>query len=94
MALVADEFTGNGFDDPVYFGHIKNKKPFLPIVAKTYPTAYFKKGDPFIEEIERTGIGIGMEGDIAAQVVGVTGFQVDFGEAQEGEGDGHFLFRI
>lgn len=58
VALVADEFTGNGFDDSAYFARINNKKPYLLIEARTFPTSYFKKGDPFIEEIERTGIVI------------------------------------
>ena len=58
VALVADEFTGNGFDDSAYFARINNKKPYLLIDAKTFPADYFKKGDPFIEEIERTGVEI------------------------------------
>ncbi len=58
VALVADEFTGHGFDDTAYFARINNKKPYLLIEAKTFPTAYFKNGDPFIDEIKRTGIAI------------------------------------
>ena len=58
VALVADEFTGIGFNDVGYFARINNKKPFILIETKTYPTSYFKKGDPFIDEIKRTGIEI------------------------------------
>lgn len=58
VALVADEFTGIGFDDAAYFARINNKKPYILIEAKTFPTAYFKKGDPFIDEIKKTGIEI------------------------------------
>lgn len=61
IALVADEFTGNGFDDANYFVRINNKKPYILIEAKTYPTGYFKKGDPFIDEIKRTGIEIKLD---------------------------------
>jgi hypothetical protein len=39
-----------------YFARINNKKPFVLIEAKTFPTVYFKKGDPFIEEIMKTGV--------------------------------------
>jgi predicted nucleotidyltransferase len=58
VALVADEFTGNGFNDADYFARINNKKPYVIIEAQTYPTSYFKKGDPLIDEILRTGIEI------------------------------------
>lgn len=58
VVLVADEFTGTGFDDAAYFARINNKKPYIRIEAKTFPTPYFKKGDPFIDEIKKTGIEI------------------------------------
>ena len=58
VALVADEFTGIGFDDSSFFARINNKKPYILIEVKTYPTDYFKKGDPFIDEIKKTGIEI------------------------------------
>ena len=58
VALVADEFTGIGFDDAKFFSSVNIKKPYILIEAKTYPTGYFKKGDPFIDEIKRTGIEI------------------------------------
>ncbi|HLG35770.1 MAG TPA: nucleotidyltransferase domain-containing protein [Bacteroidia bacterium] len=58
IALVADEFTGIGFNDADYFVSINNKKQFIIIEARTFPTSYFRKGDPFIDEIKRTGIEI------------------------------------
>lgn len=58
VALVADEFTGTGFNDTAYFARINNKKPYIRIEAKTFPTEYFKKGDPFIDEVKKTGIEI------------------------------------
>lgn len=58
IAIVADEFTGIGFNDADYFARINNKKQYILIEAKTYSTSGFKKGDPFIEEIKRTGIEI------------------------------------
>jgi uncharacterized protein len=58
VALVADEFCGVGFMDIDFFARISIKKPYILIESKTYPTSYFKKGDPFIDEIKRTGIEI------------------------------------
>jgi len=58
VALVADEFTGNGFEDTKYFARINNKKPYIIIEAKTYPSSYYLESDPFIDEIKRTGIEI------------------------------------
>ena len=58
LALVADDFTGFGFDDKQGFAKINCRKPFSIIHAKTFPTSYFETGDPFIDEIKRTGIVI------------------------------------
>jgi len=58
VALVADEFTGVGFIDKKLFPYIGIKKPYIRIETNTYPTEYFQKGDPFIEEIKKTGIVI------------------------------------
>jgi hypothetical protein len=58
VALVADEFIGIGFEDAKYTAAINIKKPYISIEIKTYPTDYFKKGDPFINEIKKTGIEI------------------------------------
>jgi predicted nucleotidyltransferase len=58
VALVADEFTGLPQDHYLfpYMGGIN--KTYTRIEALTYPTDYFKKGDPLIEEITKTGIKI------------------------------------
>jgi hypothetical protein len=58
VALVADEFTGLGFIDKKKFPYIGIKQPYLRIESKTYPTDYFRSGDPFIEEIKKEGIVI------------------------------------
>ena len=57
VALVADEFEGLPTDHK-YFSYIGIKKPYVRIESNTYPTKYFKKGDPFIDEIKKTGIEI------------------------------------
>ena len=56
VALVADEFTGLPEDYYLfpYMGGIR--KPYTLIESKTYPTDYFNEGDPFINEIKKTGI--------------------------------------
>jgi len=58
VALVADEFSGFTFDDKKLFPYVGIKKPYIRIEAKTYPTEYFKEGDPFIDIIKKEGIVI------------------------------------
>jgi predicted nucleotidyltransferase len=58
VALVADEFIGFSFEDKKLFPYVGIKKPYIRIESKTYPTKYFLEGDPFIEEISKTGIKI------------------------------------
>jgi uncharacterized protein len=58
VALVSTIFSGFGFEDRKYFSNINNKKSFIDIETKTYPSNYFLKGDPFIVEINKTGIEI------------------------------------
>ena len=58
LALAADDFSGVGFEDVKKFGRIIIKTAYKKIEPITYPTSYFKKGDPFIDEIKRTGIRI------------------------------------
>ena len=57
VALVADEFTGLP-DDHDLLPYIGIRKPYIRIETKTYPTDYFHKGDPFIDEIKKEGIVI------------------------------------
>src|SRR5580698_935497 len=61
VALVADEFEGFVFNDLDLFIHTKIKKPYSKIQVQTFPTSHFKKGDPFIDEIKRTGIEIKLD---------------------------------
>lgn len=57
LALVADEFTGVGYFDLRHFADVKiSDKKFTPIETHTFQTQYFEQGDPFIEEIKRSGI--------------------------------------
>lgn len=58
IALVADEFAGFVFNDLNFFIKTIIKKPYLRIQVQTFSTNYFKKGDPFIDEIKRTGVEI------------------------------------
>lgn len=58
VALVSTIFTGFGFEDRKYFSAINNKNSFIDIETKTYPSTYFLTGDPFIAEINKTGIEI------------------------------------
>lgn len=56
LALIADEFTGVGFVDVSMFtGVLKNYSRIQP---KTFSTEYFHKGDPFVDEIIKSGIEI------------------------------------
>jgi predicted nucleotidyltransferase len=61
VALVADEFNNFGFEDMNYFVNVLIKEPYYIIQTQTYSTSYFKKGDPFIDEIKRTGIEIKLD---------------------------------
>jgi uncharacterized protein len=56
VALVSSIFNGFGYEDRKYFSKINIKKQFVDIETKTFPSAYFAKGDPFIAEILQTGI--------------------------------------
>ena len=56
LALVSDSFTGFGFNDKSSFAKINSQKPYSIIQTKTYPTNYFDQGDPFIDQIKKTGI--------------------------------------
>lgn len=56
LALVSDSFTGFGFEDKRSFAKINCQKAFSIIHTKTFPTIYFEKGDPFIDQIKNRGI--------------------------------------
>jgi len=56
VAIVADEFTGVGFEDLKWF--VKILKKYYLIQPKTYNTKYFSESDPFIVEINKYAIKI------------------------------------
>jgi len=56
VALVADEFSGVPSEDVKLF--LKALRKHYLIQVQTFNTKYFSKGDPFIEEIIKTGIEI------------------------------------
>ena len=56
VLLVSDQFGLSKWENAKLIAPI-NKK-FTEIEAHTYPTKYFLKGDPFINEIKKTGIEI------------------------------------
>jgi predicted nucleotidyltransferase len=58
VALVADEFEGLPTD--IYlFANTAIKKTYIRIEPNTFPTDYFREGDPFIdEEIRKDGVVI------------------------------------
>jgi predicted nucleotidyltransferase len=60
VAIIADEFTGNGFDDVMLISRLLSKHPKLnSIQPRTYNTKDFTPDkDPFVNEILKTGIEI------------------------------------
>ena len=56
VLLVSDQFGLSKWENAKLIARV-NKK-FSSIEAHTYPTKYFLKGDPFINEIKKTGIEI------------------------------------
>lgn len=58
VAIVADEFIGFSFEDRKYTAKTNIKLKYNLIETRTIPTSHFEQGDPFIEEIIKTGIEI------------------------------------
>jgi len=60
VAMVADEFKGNGYEDVLLFSRHLSKFPKLnSIQPRTYNTKDFTPAkDPFVDEILKTGIEI------------------------------------
>jgi len=56
VLFVSDQFTDNTFENWRTLSPITAK--FYDIEPHPYPTDYFEKSDPFIEEIKKTGIEI------------------------------------
>lgn len=65
VALVADEFTGFGFQDVGLIGDAIIQKQFVDIEPHTFSLEQFADWNPFVQEIKRTGIVIG-EWELAA----------------------------
>ena len=59
LALVSEDFVDMGWDDYNKIATVNIK--FVDIEPHIFSTTYFKKGDPFIEEILRTGTEIVQE---------------------------------
>ncbi len=60
VAIIADEFTGIGFDDVMLISRLLSRHPKLnSIQPRTYNTNDFTPDkDPFVDEILKTGIEI------------------------------------
>lgn len=59
LAIVSDQFTTNFItNNRLLSPIIVSNREFYAIETHTFPTAYFEQGDPFIEEIKKTGIEI------------------------------------
>jgi len=56
LLLVSDQFSYNKLENAKLLARIN--KQFSDIEAHTYPTEYFLKGDPFINQVMQTGIVI------------------------------------
>lgn len=56
ICLVADDFIGLAFIDMDKFIKIITKKEYSLIQIKTYSTTEYLEGNPFIDEINKTGI--------------------------------------
>lgn len=59
VALVADEFSGFGFQDVGLIGDVLLEKQFINIEPHTFSPAQFTDWNPFVQEIKRTGIVVG-----------------------------------
>ncbi len=59
VALVADEFSGFGFQDVGLIGEVLSEKQFIDIEPHTFSPEQFTDWNPFVQEIKRTGIVVG-----------------------------------
>ena len=57
LALIADTFGNGPLDIRRFGGLIRGEYAYIE--PHTFQTAYFENGDPFTEEIKRTGIVVG-----------------------------------
>lgn len=56
VAIISDDFSNYPIADLKKI--VKAVVRYAPVEPHTYSTKYFEKGDPFVEEIKRTGIEI------------------------------------
>jgi predicted nucleotidyltransferase len=59
LALVSDQFNDDRYEDRHLLSPINIH--YTDIEPHTYSTKYFEEGDPFIEEIKKTGIEIDLK---------------------------------
>ena len=59
VALVADKFSGFGFQDVGLMGEVLIDKRFIDIEPHTFSPEQFTDWNPFVQEIKRTGIVVG-----------------------------------
>ncbi|WP_051719150.1 nucleotidyltransferase domain-containing protein [Hymenobacter sp. IS2118] len=67
VALVADAFTGFGFQDVGLLSNAIIQKQFVDIEPHTFSPEQFTDWNPFVQEIKRTGIVIGEWGFTAPE---------------------------
>jgi predicted nucleotidyltransferase len=58
VALISDDFIGVSFEDVKKFIDVTIRKPYFLIELHTFNTSDFEEGNPFVDEIKRTGIEI------------------------------------
>ena len=62
VALVSDSFSGMPYKDWSMLTPVKtSKRKFMAIEPHPFSIADFEEGDPFIDEIKRTGITVSNE---------------------------------
>ena len=58
LALFADDFIGMAAFDKERFRTLHVLPKFMSIEAHTFPSSRWEEGDPFVEEIKRTGMEV------------------------------------
>lgn len=58
LALFADDFVGLTVLDKERFRSLHILPEFMAIEAHTFPLTRWEDGDPFVEEIKRTGVEV------------------------------------
>lgn len=58
LALFADDFVGLAAGDKERFRRLHLPPQFLSIEVHTFPSSRLEAGDPFVDEVKKTGIEI------------------------------------